>query len=310
MLPDPGHTADEIARQFAERFPDGFGVMQPQGDTYGLAQHYCGSPWLGRGWIERMYGGAGPLWPEYRHNWADNELYWTARCLDALWLRPDLEQRHEHFSRDGAEAPAYWTESVAKHDRTDAELFVRRSRAGFPGHEPLGEVRRFDHDRFRREYRALAEAHLAGHHGLPWAAEPIVDRMRAALDQCARRGLMRVGIYGAGLHTTVAAAAFERAPVELVCVIDDDASRQGGTALGMPIVSREQAAGFALDAVVLSANSAEEKLVAAAAGLAGRGVEILPLYTAPRGDGAGMPDQGADAPACQDGFRTGPITCP
>src|SRR5262245_31422690 len=32
MLPDPNHTAEQIARQFLERFPDTFGVMQPHGD--------------------------------------------------------------------------------------------------------------------------------------------------------------------------------------------------------------------------------------------------------------------------------------
>ena len=63
---------------------------------------------------------AGRLWPGYRHNWADHELRWVADGLGALWMNPALEQRHEHFTRTGNAAPAYWTDTVSAADRRDA----------------------------------------------------------------------------------------------------------------------------------------------------------------------------------------------
>ncbi len=74
MLPDPHVDAGTIGRQFLERYPDLFGVMQPHGDPYLGARLYCGSPWMGRAYFENMYGGRGPTWPQYRHNWTDNEI--------------------------------------------------------------------------------------------------------------------------------------------------------------------------------------------------------------------------------------------
>jgi hypothetical protein len=41
MLPDP-RPAQEIAEAFLARFPDGFGVLQPTGDTMDGTDRICG----------------------------------------------------------------------------------------------------------------------------------------------------------------------------------------------------------------------------------------------------------------------------
>lgn len=278
MLPDPTKSAQQIAEEFLERFPSGLGVMQPQGDAYLNSHQFCGSPWFGRGWIDRMYGGRGVMFPEYRHNWADNEVYWLARCGGALWERPDLTQHHEHFSREKGSEPAYWSASAREFDRLDAELFVSRAWAGFPGHESVGSEFQFDRDRFAREYRFLAEVHLATKHGVPSAAERLHKRFRHMLDECVERGFRRVAIYGAGSHTRAISPVLSDSPIELACIIDDNPSTWGSTVAGLKVVSPEQAMALDLDAVLLSSNTMEAKLAVSARPLAEQGVAVIPLY--------------------------------
>jgi len=278
MLPDPDRPASDLGEEFLERFADGFGVMQPCGDAASGADRFCGSPWLGRAWIDRMYLGAGPMCAAYAHNWADTELHWVARCMDALWMRPDLSQRHEHFALRGGEAPAYWRDSVERTDATDTRAFIDRARRGFPGHEPLGEGRVFNESLFAREYDRRAERHWDGRHAGGEDGSVGCERMRAALRSCAKRGMRRVALYGAGRHTEKAGAAIARAPVEIVCIIDDDPARAGTRMWGFPVATRCQAEAMGLDGVVLSSDSAEERLFEACAGLRERGVEVVRLY--------------------------------
>ena len=145
--PDPAHRAEDIARECTAQFGGTFGVMQPTGDRWGDAQgayldRIAGSPWLGRDWCLRAYGGRGPLWGEYYHMYGDEELQAAAIQLGAFWQRRDLVQTHLHWSRtveakrEGAPAflkfvnsPAHWQKAKA--------LFQSRRAAGFPGLEPL-----------------------------------------------------------------------------------------------------------------------------------------------------------------------------
>lgn len=279
MLPDPRHRAGEIGRQFLDRFPGGFGVMQPHGDEFLGARHYCGSPWLGRGWISRAYGGRGPMPTQYRHNWADNELYWVARCLGALWERPDLTQRHEHFTRTGEDKPVYWSQNVERNDRDDVQMFIARAWQKFPGHEPLGNCAPFDHAWFAREYRGIAEAYWMTRYGASGLAGTCEARMREALQACAARGHKAVAIYGAGTHTRSLGAALLQPPVRVVCIIDDDRSLRGKRLWNYPVVSVADALTLGLDAVILSSNSMEETLARAAEPLSLQGAEIIRLYS-------------------------------
>lgn len=166
MDPDPNHTAQEIGKQFLERFPDGFGIMQPCGDPSGpepwdqyvvrcpedakafdkpvdpvpAAARICGSPWFGRGWVERAYQGGGPMPARYFHFYGDEELRAVAQRLGVLWLRPDLTQTHHHWTfPTGAGKPELYQERNSKdHWAKDQATYEARKAAGFPGHEPRG----------------------------------------------------------------------------------------------------------------------------------------------------------------------------
>jgi hypothetical protein len=143
--PDLNHTADEIAAQLTEHFKGTFGVMQPTGDRFagGSIDRICGSPWMGREFCERMYQGNGPLWPEYRHCFVDNELQEVSIRLGVLWQRRDLSHYHHHFTRHGDDAratapPDFLREANSpEHWQKYGGIFGNRKRLGFPGHEPL-----------------------------------------------------------------------------------------------------------------------------------------------------------------------------
>jgi len=159
--PDPNKRADLIAGECADYFgetEDGilygnsFGVMQPTGDRFagGSIDRIAGSPWIGREFCERAYGGNGPLWHEYGHMFEDEELRDVAMMIGVYWMRPDLTHLHRHFMRASldinspaihkpvpphlveANSPAHWNKFKA--------LYDRRKAAGFPGHEVLSAV--------------------------------------------------------------------------------------------------------------------------------------------------------------------------
>ncbi len=158
-LPDPNHTAEEIAAQCSDHFgydahysgrslaeenlENTFGVMQPTGDRFagGSIDRIAGSPWLGREWCLRANGGRGPFWPEFTHMFGDECLKHTAEKLGVYWARPDLTHFHKHFMRESeaidSEAvvkpkpphlekwntPEHWVEMKAIFQRLEAEDF-------------------------------------------------------------------------------------------------------------------------------------------------------------------------------------------
>lgn len=159
-LPDAGYTADAIAAQCDQHFGGTakvgtFGVMQPTGDRWGddagsralfgehrgaMIDRFAGSPWMGREWCERAYGGRGPMFEGHHHCWADEELQCVAERLGVFWQRRDLCHLHEHWLRDGvmdlAKAPQSWAVADADY-RNGRALFEERKRLGFPGSNPL-----------------------------------------------------------------------------------------------------------------------------------------------------------------------------
>jgi hypothetical protein len=127
-----------------------FGVMQPTGDRWNCSpslgdiptiERVAGSPWLGREWCRRAYGGRGPLWPEYTHCFADEELQLVAQGLGVFWQRPDLTHMHHNWARAPAETrvmPEFLREANSvQHWQKYSKLFHERKAAGFPGSEPL-----------------------------------------------------------------------------------------------------------------------------------------------------------------------------
>jgi len=170
-LPDPNHSAEQIALECKTWCFDHntgnlpgvtraieyctFGVMQPTGDrwqegTGGFANapidRVAGSPWIGREFARRMYGGAGPYWHEYTHCFVDEELWHVARKLGVYWERRDLIHKHQHWGRGATDkeivssqrVPAFLAEANSPgHWRKFKALFTERLAAGFPGHEPI-----------------------------------------------------------------------------------------------------------------------------------------------------------------------------
>jgi hypothetical protein len=150
VLPDPDHTADEIAAQLTQHFGGTFGVMQPTGDRFagGQIDRICGSPWMGREWCKRINQGLGPLWPDYTHMFVDEELQCVAQKYGVLWQRPDLIHLHRHFMRESdaidsravgcKERPEFLDEANSReHWMTFEKLFKTRRAQGFSGSEPL-----------------------------------------------------------------------------------------------------------------------------------------------------------------------------
>ena len=285
MLPDPDRSADELAADFHERFPDGFGVMQPAGDRFMWSEHYCGSPWIGRAFFERMYHGRGPMFGGYRHNWADYELYWVARCLGALWMREDVTQYHAHFSRADEEAPAWWRANVGSAERADCQLFIARKSCYFPGHEPISGAPVFDRSELDRAETGAAEWSMSKLAATESFTQPVAERVSAALGSLAADGMTSVALYGAGTHTRKAAHALATPPVRIAAIIDDDPSRHGGQLWGFPIIGLSGFAASGAEAIVLSSDSFEDKLWAATEGLRDRGVRVVRLYDDERQDG-------------------------
>lgn len=128
-----------------------FGVMQPTGDRWGddpLQQNFCGSayadrvccsPWMGREFCRRMYGGDGPFWSGWHHMRVDEELQEVAIKLGVLWQRQDIIHLHRHWARaDAPVMPGFLAEvNGAQHWVETTQLFKARRDAGFPGHEPI-----------------------------------------------------------------------------------------------------------------------------------------------------------------------------
>ncbi len=281
MLPDPDHTAQELAAQFFERFPDGFGVMQPHGDEFGFARHYCGSPWLGRAWCRTMYRGRGPMCGLYHHNWGDVELYWVSRCYDALWERPDLTQYHAHFRRVGEDAPAWWQHNVQRHDLRDVRLFIQRSYVRFPGHEPLdAHGRRFDPAPLGADEARLAERHYLYHYADDQRRLDSARHVPDLLADLARRRATPIALYGAGRYLHAIAHAIADPPVEIACVIDDDERLHGGSRWRIPVVSRAEALDMGIAAVLVCSDAHDARMWDACAPLAECGVEIVRAVSA------------------------------
>jgi len=163
IVPDTNGTAEEISREcisyfsrVAHRKGEGdfstFGVMQPTGDRWGdsprsrkefgenrgaYIDRVCGSPWMGREFCQRIYGGKGPLWPEFTHMYVDEHLQCVAEKLGILWQRRDLIQEHRHWGRTDSQqipdhlkavnTPAHFAESKAIFDRLKAGGFAEAS---------------------------------------------------------------------------------------------------------------------------------------------------------------------------------------
>jgi len=155
-LPDPHTRADAIVMECFEHFGGTtFGVMQPTGDRWGdtaysrakfgrdrgaLIDRVAGSAWIGREFVQRTYGGRGPMWPEYFHMFNDLELQEVAEQLGVFWQRRDLTQLHNHCERQEfagqplAPPPEFMQRAYSKDNWTAMRaIYLARKAASFPG---------------------------------------------------------------------------------------------------------------------------------------------------------------------------------
>lgn len=281
LFPDPNRRAEVIAGEFLERFPDTLGVMQPTGDDFEATSSICGSPWIGRAWMERMYGGSGGICERYTQQYADEELFWVAKCADRLWLRPDLTQRHEHFRRLGQSAPLYWVESAAANEAEDCRVFIERSSAGFPGAAPVDTPELIDPRVFAEQYDGRAHRRYRSVLAPGGEHDEAARRLGEVFRLLEREGVKSVAVYGAGQHTHRAAAAFGDTCLRVESVIDDDPRRAGAHIRGVPVITRVQflAASGGIDAVVLSSDTHEALLIERARPIVALGIRVVTLYS-------------------------------
>jgi hypothetical protein len=139
--PDPKFSAGHIASECTMHFGGTMGVMQPTGDRWanGSIDRICGSPWLGREWCRRSFGGNGPIWPEFMHMYGDEHLQNVAQKLGILWQRRDLTHLHKHYFRTSSDdvnhyapIPEHMVEwNGSKHWAESRDLFNRLKAGGF-----------------------------------------------------------------------------------------------------------------------------------------------------------------------------------
>lgn len=143
IFPDEHRTASEIRDTLYVLKPDGFFVAQPTGDVDKMpgTDKICGSPWFGRGWLDRGYGGHGPFCQDYFQFYGDEELHNVAKLTGALIQLPDVTQRHEHYHRPGGpEKLDYQARNESHYWSRDQKVFLERQKKKWPGHKPLAEV--------------------------------------------------------------------------------------------------------------------------------------------------------------------------
>jgi hypothetical protein len=143
MRPDPKHSPQEIALQYLQRFPTGYGIMQPCGDKQGSliegkwnSARIIGSGWFGKEWIRRAYKGNGPTDGRYWHFYADEDLYEVSKKLGVLWMREDLIQDHLHWSFGRTKKQGYHQNNQAHWNR-DKAIFNANKAKGFPNGDPI-----------------------------------------------------------------------------------------------------------------------------------------------------------------------------
>ncbi len=136
MLPDPDKNAAVLAAEFHERFPDGYGIMQPTGHKMGNAdangkygvERICGSPFIGRAYAEKR----GPYHYGYHHFYGDEEVFEVAQAEGVLWQRPDLAHFHDHWMLYGVHAKTHYQRANQQYWPADKRLFEARKVDGFP----------------------------------------------------------------------------------------------------------------------------------------------------------------------------------
>jgi hypothetical protein len=143
VTPDLRHTAPQIEEIFYERFPDGYGVMQPAApiptagkQDRGRGHKFAWSPFVGPRFAALSYRGKGPLHPGYFHCFADTELLEVAK-MQGCWF-PNDALTHDHlYFRWANLAPPHYRRNIRRARADDKQLYWSRHAEGFPGSHRL-----------------------------------------------------------------------------------------------------------------------------------------------------------------------------
>lgn len=141
----PAQGAQYIAEQYFNKFPDGFGVMQPCGDPQGdlmlvpgyehlgplhNAGRICGSPVFGRAWSVSGYA-TGGFCERHTSFYGDECLWNRAMKLGVLWLDKETTHLHNHWSW-GKSVKQPYHEVAQRNWLADKESFEKCRSEGFP----------------------------------------------------------------------------------------------------------------------------------------------------------------------------------
>jgi hypothetical protein len=147
IWPDPHKRAEAIEAELVDDFGGTYGVMQPTGDRWGedpnqpnhtlrgaYIDRVCASAFIGAEFVDRTYGGQGPLYHGYFHMFVDEELQAVAETLGVLWQRRDLTHVHRHWQRERRKMPEYLKYANSPTHWSEAQtMYAQRKASGFPG---------------------------------------------------------------------------------------------------------------------------------------------------------------------------------
>ena len=134
IMPDTRYPAWGLGGMFVQKFPNGLGIMQAIGHRWqadrGPGQYNfhdwpsterrCESPWIGREFILRAYGGRGPYSDAYAQYYGDAELHDVAQKMGVLWRNENVAQRSIHWSQvGGPEGTEAQHQNYVKHYEND-----------------------------------------------------------------------------------------------------------------------------------------------------------------------------------------------
>lgn len=143
VMPDLNHSPLQIEDMFYERFPDGYGVMQPVGHgptvparKRKLQSQLAWSPLVGPNFAALSYGGNGPFHCGYFHCFVDNEMADVA-SQQGCWF-PNENLTHDHlYFRWAGQPPTFYRKNIRRAHPHDQKLYWSRRAAGFPGSHRL-----------------------------------------------------------------------------------------------------------------------------------------------------------------------------
>ena len=127
------------------------------------------------------------------------------------------------------------------------------------------------HDFYARLLPTAPAAPVAGPDPLVHLLPPIISRLQ-------HDDVRRVALYGAGKHTTRLLAVSDLAPLEIVCIVDDEP--HSDRIDRYPVVRPSEIGKYPIDAVLLSSDTVEELLAARAETWVPEGVKIVSIYQA------------------------------